>query len=266
MWGTNLRILGVVLGTVALYTLLANAIPQIESEVPEELTFTGTVSPEQLIEAGQQLYEGAGGCTACHGLGTRAPNLLEAEAGMGPIGARCAERVPGEDCKTYLHQSLVDPQAYVVEGFQPIMPDMSRTFSDAQIWSVVAYLQSQGGEMTVTATDLQTAAGGEEGAAGGATAGAAAGPSATTDPLQLLQDLQCIACHRLGTEGQEVGPPFDGIGSRLSPEEIRTAILDPAASISSGYEQFAGVMPPNFGSRLTAAQLEAMVAFLAARE
>ena len=37
MWGTNLRILGVVLGTIAAYTLLANAIPQVESEVPEEL-------------------------------------------------------------------------------------------------------------------------------------------------------------------------------------------------------------------------------------
>jgi hypothetical protein len=56
------------------------------------------------------------------------------------------------------------------------------------------------------------------------------------------------------------------MGSRLSSEEIRTAILDPAASISPGYEQFAGVMPPNFGSRLTAGQLEALVGFLAARE
>jgi mono/diheme cytochrome c family protein len=265
MWGTNLRILGVVLGTIALYTLLANAIPQIESEVPEELSFTGDVSPEQLIEAGQELYEGAGGCTACHGLGTRAPNLLLAEAGLGPIGARCGDRVPGEDCKTYLHRSMVEPQAHVVEGFQPIMPDMSRTLSDAQIWSMVAFLQSQGGEVTVTASDLQTAAAGEQAAAGGGAAGTAAA-SATTDPMQLFQDMQCIACHKLGSEGQEVGPPFDGIGSRLSAEEIRGAILDPAASISSGYEQFAGVMPPNFGSRLTAAQLEAVVVFLAERK
>ena len=43
------------------------------------------------------------------------------------------------------------------------------------------------------------------------------------------------------------------------------AILDPAATVSPGYEQFAGVMPPNFGSRLTAAQLEALVGFLAAQ-
>ena len=263
MWGTNLKILGVVLGTLAAYTLLANAIPQVESEVPEELSFTGDVSPEQLIEAGEELFDGAGGCTACHGLGTRAPNLLTGQGALGPIGARCGQRVAGEDCKAYLHRSLVDPGAYVVEGFQPIMPDMSRTMSDAQVWSMVAYLQSQGGEVTVTAADLQTAAPSGEAAAA---AGAAAGASATTDPQALIQEMQCVACHKLGAEGQEVGPPFDGIGSRRSADEIRAAILDPAASIAPGYEQFAGVMPPNFGSRLTAAQLEALVDFLEARK
>ena len=263
MWATNLKILAVVLGTIAVYTLLANAIPQVESEVPEELSFTGDVSPEQLIEAGEELFNGAGGCTACHGLGTRAPNLLTAQGSEGPIGARCGQRVEGEDCKTYLHRSLVDPGAYVVEGFQPIMPDASRTMSDAQIWSLVAYLQSQGGEVTVTAADLQTADVGGEAAPA---VGAAVGPSATAEPEELIRELQCVACHKLGAEGQEVGPPFDGIGSRLSAEEIREAILDPAASIAPGYEQFAGVMPPNFGSRLTAAQLEAIVEFLAARK
>ncbi|HET6616637.1 MAG TPA: c-type cytochrome [Gemmatimonadota bacterium] len=263
MWGTNLKILGVVLGTIALYTLLANAIPQVESEVPEELSFTGDVSPEQLIEAGEELYNGAGGCTACHGLGTRAPNLLTDQGGLGAIGARCGQRVDGEDCKAYLHQSMVDPNAHVVEGFQPIMPDMSRTLSEAQIWSLIAFLQSQGGEVTVTAADLQTAAE-ESGATAGGTA--AAGLSATTDPEQLIQELQCIACHKLGAEGQEVGPHFDGMGSRLSPDEIRQAILDPAASVSPGFEQFAGVMPTNFGTRLSAAQLEALVGFLSARK
>jgi mono/diheme cytochrome c family protein len=155
---------------------------------------------------------------------------------------------------------MVEPNAHVVEGFQPIMPDMSRTLSDAQIWSMVAYLQSQGGEVTVTSADLAATATDTASAAGGA-----ATESATTDPETLVRELQCIACHKLGAEGQEVGPPFDGIGARLSPDEIRAAILDPAASVSPGYEQFAGVMPPNFGSRLTAAQLEALVGYLAER-
>ena len=37
MWAINLRIFGVVLGTLALYTLIANKIPQMQSEVPRAL-------------------------------------------------------------------------------------------------------------------------------------------------------------------------------------------------------------------------------------
>lgn len=255
--GINLRIGAVVLGTVALYTLIANAIPQIQSEVPEELTFTGEVTAAQLIEAGKSLYEGAGGCTACHGLGTRAPNLLTAEGAVGPIGARCSERVPGEDCKTYLHRSLVEPHVYVVEGYQPIMPDVSRTLSNEQVWALVAYLESLGGEVTVTAGDIQSTA---EEAPGPAPAAA---PSGTTDARTLLDEFACLACHKLGDEGQEVGPPFTGVGSRRDAAYLRQSILDPAADVAPGYEPLAGVMPRDFGQRMTAAQLEAIVDFLA---
>ncbi len=260
MLGINLRIGAVVVGTIGLYTLIANSIPQIESEVPEELSFTGDVTPEQLIGAGQELYEGAGGCTACHGLGTRAPNLLTAQGSAGPIGARCGERVPGTDCKAYLYQSMTEPNGYVVEGFQPIMPDVRRTLSNEQIWALVAYLESQGGEVTVTAADIQSTT--ETAPAGGAAAPAAVS-SGTTDPQALLQEFGCIACHKLGAEGNVVGPPFDGMGSRRDAAYIRTSILDPAADVAEGFEPLAGVMPRDFGTRMTAAQLEAIVTFLA---
>ncbi|HUP20800.1 MAG TPA: cytochrome c, partial [Gemmatimonadota bacterium] len=159
MWQTNLKVLLVVLGTLGLYTVVANAIPQVESEVPEELSFTGEVSIEELVTAGEDLYGGAGQCVSCHGLGTRAPNIVTDHAGEGPIGQRCGDRVPGEDCKTYLYRAMVEPGVYVVEGFQPIMPDMTRTLSETQVWAVIAYLQSLGGEVTVTAEDLESSYG-----------------------------------------------------------------------------------------------------------
>src|SRR5207245_3810448 len=121
MWANNLRIIAVVLGTLALYTLIANKIPQVQSEVPHALTLGANVTPEQLTAAGDQLYHGAGGCTACHGLGTRAPNLLTAEKGLGPIGARCGKRKSGKDRKAYLYESLTSPRAYVVAGYEPII-------------------------------------------------------------------------------------------------------------------------------------------------
>lgn len=261
MWATNLKIFGIVLATLGLYTLIANSIPQVESEVPQELSFGAEVSAAELSAAGEELYAGAGGCTACHGLGTRAPNLLSDSNGEGTIGARCATRVEGEDCKQYLHNAMVDPNAFVVAGFQPIMPDMRRTLSGPQIWALVAYLQSLGGEVTVTGEDV--AASETKPLADAPAAGTEM--STTTDPKTLLTELQCLACHKLGDEGAQVGPPFDGIGARLDAAALRVAILDPAAAAAPGFEQFLGVMPTNFGERMTAAQLEAVVAFLEAQ-
>jgi mono/diheme cytochrome c family protein len=268
MLGTNLKVLAVVLGTVLLYTAIANVIPQIESDVPEELVFTGAVTVEELVAAGEQLYHGGGGCLACHGLGTRAPNLLTDESGLGAIGARCGRRVPGQDCKTYLHESLVNPNAYVVEGYPPIMPDASRTLSAAQIWALVAYLESLGGEVTVTADDIAAAQapGGAASAPGGmAAAGGAVGlPTTSLDPRALLEAHQCLVCHAIGGEGGPLGPALDGVGARLGAERIRRAILFPASDTTPGYEALAGIMPAGFGEQMTAAQLEALVAHLAA--
>ena len=159
MWATNLRIIGIVVGTLALYTLIANKIPQVQSEVPHALSLGANVTPEQLTSAGDQLYHGAGGCTACHGLGTRAPNLLTDEKGQGPIGARCGKREAGKDCKAYIYESLTSPKAYVVQGYEPIMPEMGRILSPQQIWALVAFLESNGGTVDVSASDIPPAAG-----------------------------------------------------------------------------------------------------------
>ncbi len=256
MWRTNLYVLVVALVVIGLYTAIAHVIPQLESEVPEILALGSDVTAEALVEAGERVYNGAGGCAACHGLGTRAPNLLSDDGGTGLIGVRCSNRVPGTSCKRYLYESLTEPGAYLVPGFANIMPDMRRQLPDDQFWAVTAYLQAQGGEVTVTGADL----------ASGSTA-PAPGPIraaiASTDPTELLTASGCVGCHQLGGAGAAVGPSFDGIGRRLSRDQLREAILDPGATVTAGYEQMAGMMPATFGQQLTAAQLEAMVSFLA---
>lgn len=47
---------------------------------------------------------------------------------------------------------------------------------------------------------------------------------------------QCVRCHNGGGEGNQVGPPLDGIGSRVNREYILQALVDPSATIASGYE------------------------------
>src|SRR5438270_12628866 len=207
MWATNLRIIGIVLGVLALYTLIANKIPQVQSEVPHALTLGANVTPEQLVTAGDQLFHGAGGCIACHGLGTRAPNLLTDEKGQGPIGARCGKREAGKDCKAYLYESLTNPRAYVVSGYEPIMPEMGRTLSPQQLWALVAFLESNGGTVDVSATDIPAAsaapaAGGGAGGAGGAagTAGTAGIANGSTEPTAIIHAAGCLGCHKIGSE------------------------------------------------------------------
>jgi cytochrome c553 len=264
MFATNLKIVVVVVLTLAAYSLVANMIPQIESEVPEELDLSGEVTAGQLVAAGERLYSGAGGCTACHGLGTRAPNLLRGEGGLGAIGSRCGDRIEDLDCKAYLYESLTEPAALVVEGYAPIMPDVRRTLSSDQVWALVAYLQAQGGEVTVTAEDIGSEGGGSQPAAAPAASG---GPAlaASSDPVELMTELGCFACHQLSGQGNAIGPGFDDMGARRDAAHIRQSILDPTADVAEGYEAFASMMPATFGETMTAAQLEILVSFLAAQ-
>ena len=262
MWATNLRIIGIVIGTLALYTLIANKIPQVQSEVPHALTLGANVTPEQLVTAGDQLYHGAGGCTACHGLGTRAPNLLTDEKGQGPIGARCGKREPGKDCKAYIHESLTNPRAFVVQGYEPIMPEMGRTLSPQQLWALVAFLESNGGTVDVSASDIPASTT----PAGGSPPGGGGGPGiagGSTDPMTMIRGAGCTACHKISGEGGAIGPELTHVGSRLSANLIRESILQPDAKTAKGYEKFKGVMPKTFGHQFTAEQLEALVQFLA---
>ena len=269
MWATNAKILGIVLGTLALYTLIANKIPQVQSEVPQALSLGADVTPEQLVTAGEKVFNGIGGCPTCHGLGTRAPNLLTDEKGTGPIGARCGKREPGKSCKQYLYESLDQPGAYVVEGYQPIMPVMTKQLSPQQVWAVIAFLEAQGGTVDVTASDIPATSststtsptgGGGGGGGGGGLAGG------STDPKAIIQAAGCLACHKLDGQGQVIAPDLTHVGSRRNAESIRKKVLDPAASVTKGYEKLAGIMPKSFGTMMNAAQLEALVQYLAAHK
>ena len=266
MWRTNLKILALTLGVLAFYTMIANVIPQLQSEVPEALDLTSNASPEALVAAGEKIYNGAGGCTACHGLGTRAPNMLTDYAGQGPIGARCGTREKGVDCKAYLYESMTQPIKFVVSGFEPIMPDMRRQLSEDQIWATVAYLESQGGEVTVTADDIKKTAPAPAAGGSGSVPPGGVAVTSTTDPVALYNEKGCVGCHQLDGKGGQVGPSFDHMGARLKADYIRRGILMPNADTAKGFEKFAGTMPQTFGQMFSAAQLEALVQFLANRK
>ena len=252
---TNLKILLTVVATLAVFTFVANVIPQVQSAVPEEIVLRADMTPEELAAIGEEIYAGVGGCTACHGLGTRAPDIV------GVSGSVCATRVPGQGCKDYLWESLVNPLAFIVEGFQPIMLDQSRLLSQAELWTLVAYLESQGGEITVNSDDFAAALAADDAAESAPVPAAPTDPSAV-DAVALMTAQGCFACHALGGEGGMVAPPFEELRGQ-DPAFIREGIVDPNATVNEEYSTFAGTMPTIFGDLISPVEMDVLVEFLA---
>jgi mono/diheme cytochrome c family protein len=250
------------LAVMGSYTYYANSIPQIQSRPPEDLSLEGgNVTPEQLVKAGEQIFKEKGTCEICHRIGqkgTRAPDL----AG---VGAAAARRKPGMSAKAYLVESLLDPGAYLVEGYPNIMPKVDRPpigLNRSELWAVAAFLQSQGGSVDMKLDDIPKTAGAQ-----------AAGGSAQAAEIRLPGDAKagqavfmgkggCIACHKAGAIGASpVGPELTQIARIQTPEYIMGKILNPAAlGTVAGYPP--GVMPPTFGQTLTAREYLDLVAFL----
>jgi mono/diheme cytochrome c family protein len=243
------------------YSYFANSIPQIESKPPQELSLEGgNVTPAQLVKAGEEIFKTKGTCEICHRIGqkgTRAPDL----AG---IGGRGGTRKPGMSAKAYIIESLLQPNAYVLEGYPPIMPPVDKppiALNRSEVWALVAFLESLGGTVDVALNDIPASVG-----AGGAGGAAAAEIKVPGDPKagQALFSGKagCIACHKAGKIGASpVGPDLTQIAKIQPPDYIMKKIIDPAgAGTVAGYPK--GVMPPIFGQTLTAKEYVDLVAFM----
>jgi cytochrome c oxidase subunit II len=99
-------------------------------------------------------------------------------------------------------------------------------------------------------------AAGEEG--GGEAGG---GP---TDGAAIFEEAEpaCSTCHTLADAGSdaEVGPNLDNVLRGKDEAYIREAIVDPDAEISEGFQP--GVMPQDYGEKLSDEQLDALVQYL----
>ena len=243
------------------YSYYANSIPQIESKPPQELSLEGgNVTPAQLVKAGEEIYKTKGTCDICHRIGqkgTRAPDL----AG---IGARAGKTKPGLSAKQYIIESLINPGAFVVEGYPPIMPAVDKppiALNRSEVWALTAFLESLGGTVDVTLNDIPATVG-----AGAAAGAAAAEIKLPGDPKAgeavFAGKGACIACHKAGKVGASpVGPDLSQIAKIQTPDYIMKKVLDPAGmGTVAGYPK--GVMPPTLGQTLNAKEYTDLVAFL----
>lgn len=109
---------------------------------------------------------------------------------------------------------------------------------------------------------------------GGSTGGSTGGASGNVDNGKTIftGSAGCGGCHALAAAGTSgaVGPALDDLagdaGKAGEPIDafIKSSIVDPGAFVASGYPD--GVMPTNFGTTLSASDINDLVAFISSAQ
>ncbi len=136
-----------------------------------------------------------------------------------------------------------------------------------EVTAVVAYLQTLGARPSVKVGDLARPPA-EVREAPATAAAAPVSEAGGADPEALLAAFNCLDCHSMDPEEVLLGPPFDAAllqgqaeARGMSPEAyVMEAIVRPRAVERDGFPK--ETMPDDYGERLSAAQLEALIGYL----
>ncbi|MEN8171983.1 MAG: hydrogenase iron-sulfur subunit [Chloroflexota bacterium] len=96
-------------------------------------------------DAGEKLfYETSlgvnAGCRICHSL---QPDVVLVGPSFAGVATRAAERIPGMSAEAYLHQSIHEPDAYVVDGFTNVQTmNFGDQLNEDQIKDLIAFLMT----------------------------------------------------------------------------------------------------------------------------
>src|SRR5215813_2992231 len=268
---TFLKVFAFNIVVIAFFLYVGNSIPQLRQDPPKELVLAADASAEDFVRAGQDIFYGKGTCALCHEIGKKGERCPD----LAGVGERAETRIKEAGYKgkasssaEYLVESVMDPTAYVVEGYQPSMPPVGRQLNDLELVAVVSFLQSQGGEVTVNGQSHFPKWRGEGGGAALAAAAPApvtAAPSGASGP-ELVQQWGCITCHKLDGPEKLLGPSLWDVGARKDANYIRESILEPDAVVVEGFP--AGLMKgtldgQGFYQKLSLQDLNTIVDYLA---
>ena len=110
----------------------------VEAIAPEDMGEDGDDAAAGDPAVGADIYASLG-CNACHAV---EGDVVMVGPSLAGLADRAGEMVEGLDAHAYVEQSIVEPDAHVVEGFNPgIMPAYT-DLSDADMAHLVAYLMS----------------------------------------------------------------------------------------------------------------------------
>ena len=197
------------------------------------------VSPE----AGEKIFWGDGQCHTCHSIGTTG------SATRGPdqegLASRAEERAKEMGLSSgleYMVESIVNPSAHIVEGFDDIMPkvfDPPIMLDQEKILAVLSYLQTLGGEPDIDALTKFK----DRIPEASKTKVVPWVPPIEVDPKEgeLIffddtRDVTCSKCHVINGKGAKVGPDLTGIGAVQTPQYLIESVLKPSSVIVKGFE------------------------------
>ena len=197
------------------------------------------VSPE----AGEKIFWGDGQCHTCHSIGTTG------SATRGPdqegLASRAEERAKEMGLSSgleYMVESIVNPSAHIVEGFDDIMPkvfDPPIMLDQEKILAVLSYLQTLGGEPDIEALTKFK----DRIPEASKTKVVPWVPPIEVDPKEgeliffdETRDVTCSKCHVMNGKGSKVGPDLTGIGAVQTPQYLIESVLKPSDVIVKGFE------------------------------
>src|SRR5688572_17379372 len=108
----------------------------------------GNVSGQTPIEMGRDLFENKLGCASCHAGGPQQRGAMLEGIYNKEVRLVGGSTVLAND--EYIRNSILNPGAQVVEGFQPIMPTFKGQVTEEQLLGLVAYIKSLSGVTSTT--------------------------------------------------------------------------------------------------------------------
>jgi len=263
------RTMGFSLALMLTFTAVTYVLPQMKGEAPEDIHVdVSALTMDSFIRLGEELYPGKGACTLCHNSLGRAPDLLALNVVSTSLERIGDPRYQGNavDAVSYVRESMLDPNIYVVRGFgkkgsgdtespMPAVDKPPSQLTDVEIGAIIAYLQAKDGNPVTVALPART----NESLAAAGEITEPARPMLAQSAEEAIAKFACAACHTVLDTESAIGPSLHDVGKRLTVDQIRDSIIAPNAVIVEGYAQ----VMPDISETMVVKELELIVRFLA---
>ncbi len=145
-------------GLLIVFAYISNSVPQTISLPPEKVAFDPSQinTKADVVEAGKKLYFGKGQCALCH-------SLEPTESARAPILKGHGDKRSRE----YIYESMIKPEAVIYKQYSVVgpakpfpaqMPVINQPpvgLSEAEMLTVIAFMQSLGGTVTVEPEEVK---------------------------------------------------------------------------------------------------------------